>query len=130
MGILKRYNQLNFPDSLKINFPDSLKIKEFKAPTDESLRLLKEMQEKALESILEVIPVVNNNVTFVIAPIQDPLNMGKFIVKVTINGNEHSTIIRNNFRSSYEMSEDVLKWFVGLFHADFMEHIFTRNING
>src|SRR5690606_19674441 len=91
--------------------PDNIQIKEVKAPTDESVRLLKEMQDKTLESIIEILPVVNNDITFIIAPMQDPLNMGKWIVKVTINGIEHGTVIQG-LNPREQISEKIIQWLV------------------
>lgn len=44
--------------STSVRYPDT--IKEVKAPTDESIRLLNEMQQKTLENIVAKISVKDN----------------------------------------------------------------------
>jgi hypothetical protein len=65
--------------------------REFKAPTDDSIRLLGEMEEKARKRIVEAIEVDNNVVTgmmYVLEP--DYLGQSyKFLAKVKINYKEY-----------------------------------------
>lgn len=77
-----------------LNFPDTLKVEEKKAPTDESIRLLNEFQEKALDNLIAKVEVKDNLVTGTVmafemarttAAIQYEIMI---ICKFKINGNE------------------------------------------
>lgn len=127
MGI---FRSNNFNTATNITSPSSITVQENKAPTDDSIRLFSEIQEKALNSICKMLPVVNNNITFVIAKSYDPLSFNRFFIKVTVNGVEHTTILSGGFRSNIELSEEIINWFAGLFHKEFFEAILDKNING
>ena len=53
-------NYFNIDDSTNIRYPDKIEVKEQKAPTDDSIRLLNEFQEKTLNNIISKIKVDNN----------------------------------------------------------------------
>ena len=48
--------------SASINFPSSIEITEKKAPTDESVEILHDMEEKALKNVIAKVSGCNNNV--------------------------------------------------------------------
>ena len=48
--------------SASINFPSSIEITEKKAPTDESVEILRDMEEKALKNVIAKVSGCNNNV--------------------------------------------------------------------
>lgn len=60
MGLFsdKHYHSHRHDNSTHIRYPDT--IKEVKAPTDESIRLLNEFQEKALDNLISKVEVKNN----------------------------------------------------------------------
>lgn len=62
-------------------------IKEFRAPTDESVRLLKEMEAEAQKKILGSVRIQNSAIDCVVHSWRDCLHMDvKFIVQMKING--------------------------------------------
>lgn len=70
-------------------------VHEHRAPTDQSIRLLREMEEKARDSILDVIYVKNNLIEYTMAigenhPWLDPV----LCIKFKINGNEYKREFR------------------------------------
>ena len=48
--------------SASINFPSSIEITEKKAPTDESVEILRDMEEKALKNVIAKVSGCKNNV--------------------------------------------------------------------
>ena len=48
--------------SASINFPSSIEITEKKAPTDESVEILRDMEEKALNNVIAKVSGCDNNV--------------------------------------------------------------------
>lgn len=80
-------------NSTHIRFPDT--IKDVKAPTDESIRLLNEFQEKALDNLISKVEVKNNLVegtvfAFEMARTSASLQHEVIIIcKFKINGHEY-----------------------------------------
>ena len=62
-----------------------------RAPTDESVKLLKEFEEKAVENIIDKIHVNDNNINGLVLVKQIQLNPfnHKFYWKFTLNGKEY-----------------------------------------
>jgi len=89
-------------------------IQEFKAPTDDAIRLLGEMEEKTRERIVRAIEVDNNTISgmmYVLAP--DYLGQRyQFMAKVVINGKElliKEEISFFDITKSYDGLVDMLK---------------------
>jgi hypothetical protein len=92
MGIFSDNHYHRHDNSTHIRYPDT--IKEVKAPTDESIRLLNEFQEKALDNLISKVEVNNNLIEGTVmafdmahtsASIQHEV---KIICKFKINGQE------------------------------------------
>jgi hypothetical protein len=67
--------------------PTEVHHHEHKAPTDESVRLLNEMQEKALSNTMLLFRVSNSHVDAVIRVVDEVGNMQKIaLIKYSING--------------------------------------------
>lgn len=82
-------NYFNIDDSTNIRYPDKIEVKEQKAPTDDSIRLLNEFQEKTLNNIISKVKVDNNIVKGEIFLINNYASFNyKIIVKFKINENE------------------------------------------
>jgi len=65
-------------------------VKEYRAPTDESIKLLNEMQKKALDNIISQFSTSNNCLQMKCAVIEDYYDQAKvFICKFTLNGKDH-----------------------------------------
>jgi hypothetical protein len=74
------------PRELKVN------VKEERAPTDDSVRLLSEMQEKARKDIVAAIAVESNimkGVVLSFGPDFNECGRTKFYLKFDLNGREH-----------------------------------------
>jgi hypothetical protein len=81
--------------STHVHFPENINVHEHKAPTDESVRLLNEMQEKAVKNIIAAIRVEDNTVNGVAIAYQDlamiQCRSGVMIyLKFKVNGVEHT----------------------------------------
>lgn len=69
----------------------SITIKEERAPTDDSIRLLQEMEAKAAKSIIDKIIVEDNIVNGAIYIMEDHLANAKVIyIKFKLNGEEYN----------------------------------------
>ena len=69
----------------------TITIKEERAPTDDSIRLLQEMEAKAAKSIIDKIIVEDNIVNGAIYIMEDHLANAKVIyIKFKLNGEEYS----------------------------------------
>lgn len=55
------FNKYNYDNSVNIDYPDTIVHK--KAPTDESIRLLNEFQQKAFDNVVECVKLSNNELT-------------------------------------------------------------------
>lgn len=93
MGLFSDNHYHKHDNSTHIRYPDT--IKEVKAPTDESVRLLNEFQEKALDNLISKVEVKDNLVEGTVmafemgcttAAIQFEI---KIICKFKINGHEY-----------------------------------------
>ena len=91
------FNECSSSASASINFPKEININEKKAPTDQSVELLQEMEQKALESIIAKVSCCeNNNIKWeayfskILSLNFEP--MGMLTLRIKINGNTH---IRN-----------------------------------
>ena len=75
-----------------------------RAPTDESVKLLKEFEEKAVENIIDKIHVNDNSINGVVLVKQIQLNPfnHKFYWKFTLNGKEYRGDVELQL-SSWEM---------------------------
>lgn len=76
--------------------PREVTINENRAPTDESVRLLNEMQQKAQENIVQTIKVEGNEVNGLIMLLRSGRTLlgYEYILKFTLNG--HEQIIQGN----------------------------------
>lgn len=86
------YNSILNDLDLNIHYPDTINVHEYRAPTDESIRLMEEMHHKALKNIIAKIDVDNNLVTGKCWLIEQPLHIDnyKIVVKFKINNTEFS----------------------------------------
>lgn len=65
-------------------------IKEYKAPTDESVKLLNEMTEKSLANIVKQFAVQDNDFNFGVMVYKNPMRfVTEVIIKFKLNGKDH-----------------------------------------
>lgn len=76
----------------KINTgPSYVKVKEERAPTDDAIRILKEMEEKITEKVLEIGRINDNTFNCKWSIISQPMDFTEIVYcKFTINGKEYS----------------------------------------
>ena len=111
---LDGFRGLTFERSLEM-FPSTVDVNvtENRAPTDESVKLLREMEQKAQEQVLKAISINNTEVEGVLHMMRNPLSctyMFRFLYQ--INGKKMTT--------DYEVNEFELpkyKWIDGLINA-------------
>ena len=90
----KNFEYHHHDDSVK--FPSEIKITEKRAPTDESVKLLKEMESKALDNlILKVSETRSNRFSFEVfftryADFNSFCSKGCMIIKFNCNGKDYS----------------------------------------
>lgn len=87
------------PDN--INVSSNVRVTEVKAPTDDSVRLFKELREKASTDILAVIPVKLNGIEAVVA-FQETIDAwnSRVTVSMKININGKETVYTNTITES------------------------------
>lgn len=91
MGLFKTTNEFHSHDnSVTIRNPETIHVHEHKAPTDESIKLLEEMHDKALKNIISKVKVEDNLVNGECFAVEHPWNMNevRLIFKFKINGQE------------------------------------------
>lgn len=72
--------------------PSKMEVKEYKAPTDESIKYVEEVHKKVIDSIISDTPVETNNVkahTIIVPPMID--RFYTIISKLNINGADYFT---------------------------------------
>ena len=91
----RNYTELNF------------NVTEKRAPTDESVRLLREMEKEALNKIIKNIDLSNNQLYARLLVFEDPLNLNsKGKVLFSLNGKKHELNVSFGF---LESKEDMIK---------------------
>lgn len=85
-------------------------IHEHRAPTDESVRLLKEMEEKAKNSFIKKIHVTDNTFTGIIYIAKDYYRPNTILacVKFSINGKEY--VVNHEYDGSYRLSKEEMMY--------------------
>ena len=82
-------------------------LTENRAPTDESVRLLREMEKEALSKIIKNIDLFNNQFSARLLVFEDPLNLNsKGKVLFSLNGKKHEL---NVIFDLLESQEDMVK---------------------
>jgi len=85
---------------------------EHRAPTDDSVRLLNEMQEKARDNIIKTITVSDNAVNGIIIVFKNLMeNSYEVIADFTINGKEYM-VKKQTTRAQVELNEEILRYMV------------------
>ena len=94
--------------STKITSPEKVFHEHKRAPTDESIGLAMEYEEKILQKITDKLLCKDNIVNISFFRVDDILNH-YFVMKISINGNEYS----NKFNFSFDIDkivDDIVKW--------------------
>lgn len=87
-------------------------VKEYRAPTDDSVKLLREMESKAREQVIKAVAVVDNKFNCNIQVLQDNLS-ARILIRVIfdLNGErltvEHAVYPVRSF--SYDQEEEILQ---------------------
>lgn len=85
----------------------NVNVIEKRAPTDESVRLLREMEKEALNKIIKNIDLSNNQLYARLLVFEDPLNLNsKGKVLFSLNGKKHELNVEFGF---LESKEDMIK---------------------
>ncbi|UZS00870.1 hypothetical protein [Pseudomonas phage vB_PsaM_M1] len=86
-------------------------VKEYKAPTDESVKLLNEMTEKSLANIVKQFSVQDNEFNFGVMVYKNPLRYTtEVVIKFKLNGKEHTANFDvDEFKSVEGQVQDVYK---------------------
>lgn len=83
---------MRFTDnSTHIHYPETIEVKEYKAPTDESIRLMEEMHDKAMNNLIAKVKVDTNLVKGECFCFEMPYSFAgsfKLVFKFNINGRD------------------------------------------
>lgn len=78
-----------------------IRITENRAPTDDSVRILKEMESAAENKILQSVKIGNSNIEIVVHSIYDVFSDAKQLCSITkVNGTVLKTTTSHNFNES------------------------------
>lgn len=104
----------------RVPYCREVNITEKKAPTDESVRLLNDMQEKAQRNIVATIKIDENHLNAVAIYYQDDRIHNRIIyhIRFGLNGKEYTV---EDYIDKFEWSKAISKSYMGLGH----EAIFT-----
>ena len=81
-----------------------------RAPTDESVKLLHEMEQKAQDKIEKTVRLESNTLNAVLHQMTDPLNLDSvYVIQLDLNGNRHRCVIRID---SLKNKEERIKYIV------------------
>lgn len=88
-------------------------VKEYRAPTDESIKLLREMESKAKEQVIKAIAVVDNKFNCSIQMWQDSLSCSfDILVAFDLNGERLTAkhrIFMHEIKDTHEVVQELLK---------------------
>ena len=95
------FDKYNFtPVSRPTSMSASINVKEHRAPTDDSIRLLNEMQERARESLVKRYVIDDNYIKGSIYYFEDLLTNDHIVeIRFALNGKEYHTSERITIRS-------------------------------
>jgi hypothetical protein len=109
MGLFSTSRHYHSHDnSTNITFPNTIKVHEHKAPTDESIRIMEDMHDKAIKNIIAKIKVEDNLVNGECFLVDQPWNIKdvKLIFKFKINGKEF-TLEREIARYELSLNDNI-----------------------
>lgn len=90
-------------------------VKEYKAPTDESVKLLNEMTEKALSNLIKTFSTTNNTLQMTCAVYDDNLVYDRrFLCKFTLNGKDHTLDIPIPLHAFTNMDSAILELYTAV----------------
>lgn len=104
MGLFSTTNHFHTrKNSTSINMPDRIDVHEYKAPTDESIRLMEDAHDRAMKNIIAKVKVENNLVNGECYCFEEPWKVDSIRVffKFQVNGKEYT--IDKSF-SRFELS--------------------------
>ena len=86
-------------------------VHEHRAPTDESVRLLREMESKAQEQVDRSVRLETNNLKAVLHFMREPLQLDYiYCIQIDLNGERHKVEIRaDSFRSKEERMDMIIE---------------------
>lgn len=93
-------------NSVNIRFPDTVKVEEHRAPTDQSVRLLNEMQQQAQSNIIAQVRLPDNILNAIVFIQQIKMGFDRFdwFCKFKLNGREH--VVKGSF-DNWEFAQDI-----------------------
>lgn len=85
--------------SVNVSFPSKIEVTEKKAPTDQSIEILHEMEDKALDSVIAKVSGCDNNVVIWEAYFTEVASLsferaGILVIRTRINGKEYMRKVR------------------------------------
>jgi hypothetical protein len=117
-------------DDHRVEFKSPEKVfHEYKrAPTDESIRLAKEYEEKIHSQIAEKLMVIDNNINFTCAMSNDAFMMTKLYLKININGVDHSGVVIIDFPDQNKIVDKIRDWICSILTMNITMEFFNNYI--
>ena len=90
--------------STKITYPEKIYHTHNHAPTDESIKIAIEYEEKILKRIIDKFQCVDNKINISILKLYHPLDC-QLAIKISINGNEYENLFRQSLNFDETINE-------------------------
>lgn len=86
-------------------------VHEHRAPTDESVKLLSEMERKAQDKIEKTVRLETNSLKAVLHHMTEPMNLDViYVIQLNLNGNRHKCTIQvDSYKSKEERIQQIVK---------------------
>ena len=99
------------PDRGTKNIYEKRTVHEHRAPTDESVKLLQEMEQAAKDNFLGRFDFKDNKLNGAVAVMSDYLN-NEFVLVIlfSLNGHEHRAEVRESMSNHKAITEDTAKY--------------------
>lgn len=120
---------INREETKYVPYDKNVTINERRAPTDDSVRLLKEIQDKAVENIISSFVIKSNHLNAACLFFEMDYCMGfsyKMCAKFEINGKEHvveMTVERMDKVLTYDGYNDLFEQFITFLHEAYAKEI-------
>lgn len=113
---------------IEFNHPEKIFHEHKRAPTDESIRLAMEYEEKILKKIVDKFQCCDNKINLSFFRINDVLR-SFYVVKLKINGNEFSQTFDIKIQFD-EMVDDIVNWISYKILQPFIQDMFVTMKQG
>ena len=111
---------------IHVRHPEKILHEYKRAPTDDSIRILKEYEEKIHSQISEKLLIKDNNIEFSLAFTTDNIMNNRGYVKFTVNGIEHTENFIINTPNPDDIFMKIKNWIIDILSLDITRSLFNE----